>query len=157
MEWQGSAHVCTPAPTVWPTPCTPVLRRASAPVMKVCTEAPPSSIRLASLSEAVGATCKDILFEIRAPRRLGKHGVVHAVMGLGAETSDGAPAVSPEYLFHSARTEAEGSSGPDCCPKMLLKKLLDMLPLAVRATHFSVSSVLSISLYLCLSQCLLYA
>ena len=54
-----------------------------------------------------------------------------AVMWAGAEKIDGAPAVSPEYLFHSARTEAEGSSGPDCCPKMLLKKLLDMLPLAV--------------------------
>ena len=64
VEKQESAHVCTPAPTVWPTPCTPVLRRASVPVMKVCTDAPPSSIRLASLSEAVGAAWKVVLFEI---------------------------------------------------------------------------------------------
>lgn len=35
-------------------------------------------------------------------------------------------AVSLEYLFHSASTEAEGSSGPDRCPKILLKKLVDM-------------------------------
>ena len=134
-----------------------MLRRASAPVMKVCTEAPPSSIRLASLSEAVGTTCKDILFKIREAHRSRKHGVVHAVMWAGAEKSDGAPAVSPEYLFHSARTEAEGSLGPDCCPKILLKKLLDMLPRAVSASQFSVSSLLSMSSYLCLSQCLLYA
>ena len=78
-------------------------------------------------------------------------------MRAGAEKSDGAPAVSPEYLFHSARTEAEGSSEPDCCPKMLLKKLLDMLPLAVSASHFSVSSTVSMLCYLCFLQCLLYA
>ena len=78
-------------------------------------------------------------------------------MRAGAETSDGAPAVSPEYLFHSARTEAEGSSGPGRCPKILLKKLLDMLPLAVSASHFYVCPAPSMSCYLCLSQCLLYA
>ena len=36
-------------------------------------------------------------------------------------------AVSLEYLFHSASTEAEGSSGPGRCPKILLKKLVDMM------------------------------
>ena len=41
-----------------------------------------------------------------------------------------AHAVSPEYLFHSASTDADGSSGPGRCPKILLKKLLDMLALA---------------------------
>ena len=37
------------------------------------------------------------------------------------------PAVSLEYLFHSASTEADGSSGPGRCPKILLKKLVDMM------------------------------
>ena len=41
-----------------------------------------------------------------------------------------APALSPEYLFHSASTEADGSSEAGRCPKILLKKVLDMLPLA---------------------------
>ncbi len=35
--------------------------------------------------------------------------------------------MSPEYLFHSASTEADGSSVAGRCPKILLKKLLDML------------------------------
>ena len=78
-------------------------------------------------------------------------------MWAGAAKRISAPAVSPEYLFHSARTEAEGSSGPDCCPKMLLKKLLDMLALAVSAPHVFVFPELSMYSYLCLSQCLLYA
>ncbi len=57
VEKRMRAYVCTPAPTVWPTPCTPVLSLARAPVMKVCTVAPPSSMRLARRSEVDGAAC----------------------------------------------------------------------------------------------------
>ena len=130
------AHVCTPAPTVWPTPCTPVLRRAKAPAMRFCTVTPPSSMRLASLSEADGPAVSRMGFKCDErtawPGALKRRNVLHTCICTCAEHAGGgevwnALAVSLEYLFHSASTEADGSSGPGRCPNMLLKKLVDMM------------------------------
>ena len=56
--------------------------------------------------------------------------------------------MSPEYLFHSASTEADGSSEAGRCPKMLLKKLLDIVPLAQgtiarRRVHTNAGSIVT--------------
>ncbi len=53
--------------------------------------------------------------------------------------------MSPEYLFHSASTEADGSSAAGRCPKILLKKLLDMLAQYVTSHEHTPNEAGSIS------------